>query len=53
MNYIFDMDGTFIDSYLGITNSTLKALKEFNIKDMMVYNSYLNKALIPSIELII
>lgn len=31
MNYIFDMDGTLIDSYLGITNSTLKALKEFNI----------------------
>lgn len=31
MNYIFDMDGTLIDSYLGITNSTLKALKEFKI----------------------
>ena len=31
MNYIFDMDGTLIDSYLGITNATLNTLKDFNI----------------------
>ncbi len=31
MNYIFDMDGTLIDSYFGITNATLNALNEFNI----------------------